>query len=355
MDTVIYRTFNRDLQKFTPSQLVHHFKHHGYREGRVHNLDSLLQRNIYLKYFDLEYYIKHNPDLIFNTKRDYVLDFLNNRLDDSRPLCERLTTFKTQKQALFADKLDPNYVPSFEAYKIGMNETESANEWGEDSELASLIHTSKSVLNIGAGYRLDKTRYFSLSHVINTEVFNYPTTDVVCDGDHLPFKDNSFDLVLSLAVLEHVKNPWTHAKEMLRVLKPGGILYADVPFLQPYHGYPHHYYNMTTAGVRNLFEKNIDVIQHRIEPWSKPIFSLTWFLNNYCAFLDRNTRQRFKKLTIEEILHNGNNTDLDYVKNMDKAKEEIIACGSTLIGRKKPQDESRSSHIDDTDNDGDDE
>ena len=40
---------------------------------------------------------------------------------------------------------------------------------------------------------------------------------------------------------------------------------------------------------------------------------------------------------------------------MDKAKEEIIACGSTLIGRKKPQDESRSSHIDDTDNDGDDE
>jgi SAM-dependent methyltransferase len=219
-----------------------------------------------------------------------------------------------------------------------MNETESANEWGDDSELAKLIQTNDSVLNIGAGYRLDKRRYFSLPHVINTEVFNYPTTDIVCDGDNLPFEDNSFDLVLSLAVLEHVKNPWVHAKEMLRVLKPGGILYADVPFLQPYHGYPYHFYNMTTAGVRNLFEGDIDIIRHAIEPWSKPIFSLTWFLGNYCSFLDSESRQRFKNLTIGDILKNGNNIELDYVKNMDKTKEEIIACGSTLIGRKKIQE-----------------
>jgi hypothetical protein len=26
-----------------------------------------------------------------------------------------------------------------------------------------------------------------------------------------------------------------------------------VPFLQPLHGYPHHYYNMTGEGLRNLF------------------------------------------------------------------------------------------------------
>jgi ubiquinone/menaquinone biosynthesis C-methylase UbiE len=150
----------------------------------------------------------------------------------------------------------------------------------------------------------------------------------------LPFKDNSFDVILSLAVLEHVKNPWIHANEMIRVLKPGGIIYADVPFLQPYHGYPHHYYNMTTAGLKNLFEKKIKIIKHCVEPWSKPVFTLTWFLSKYCEFLDNDSRSKFGKLTISEILKNGNNMDLYYVKNMDKNKEEIIACGTTLIGEK---------------------
>ena len=36
-------------------------------------------------------------------------------------------------------------------------------------------------------------------------------------------------------------------------MKPGGRIFAAVPFLQPYHGYPDHYYNMTAAGLRNLF------------------------------------------------------------------------------------------------------
>ena len=44
------------------------------------------------------------------------------------------------------------------------------------------------------------------------------------------FKDNSFDVVLSLAVLEHVKNPWIHANEMIRVLKPGGFFIASYDF-----------------------------------------------------------------------------------------------------------------------------
>lgn len=35
-----------------------------------------------------------------------------------------------------------------------------------------------------------------------------------------------------------------------------------------------------------------------------------------------------------EIIKNGTSSDLDYVNNMDKSKEEIIACATTLIGKK---------------------
>jgi len=48
-------------------------------------------------------------------------------------------------------------------------------------------------------------------------------------GELLPFPDNSFDLVVSLAVLEHVENVPAVVQEAYRVLKPGGYVYFEVP------------------------------------------------------------------------------------------------------------------------------
>ena len=41
-----------------------------------------------------------------------------------------------------------------------------------------------------------------------------------------------------------------------RVVRPGGRIYVAVAFLQPYHGYPHHYYNMTLQGLEQLFAED---------------------------------------------------------------------------------------------------
>jgi len=48
-------------------------------------------------------------------------------------------------------------------------------------------------------------------------------------GEQLPFADNSFDFIASLAVLEHVQNVNNVLSECFRVLRPGGYAYFEVP------------------------------------------------------------------------------------------------------------------------------
>ena len=51
-------------------------------------------------------------------------------------------------------------------------------------------------------------------------------------GDHLPFVDQSFDVVVSLWVLEHLADPASTLREVRRVLKPGGHFLFLTPNLR---------------------------------------------------------------------------------------------------------------------------
>ncbi len=78
-------------------------------------------------------------------------------------------------------------------------------------------------------------------------------TDVVGDAHALPFRDNVFDRVFAFNVFEHLRQPSLAAREIHRVLKPGGSLVLHTAFLQPLHEAPHHYFNATEYGVREWF------------------------------------------------------------------------------------------------------
>ena len=52
----------------------------------------------------------------------------------------------------------------------------------------------------------------------------YPHRVACSEGEHLPFLASSFDIAVSMDVLEHVQAPERVLDEMLRVLKPGGIV-----------------------------------------------------------------------------------------------------------------------------------
>ncbi|MBI1745190.1 MAG: methyltransferase domain-containing protein [Acidobacteria bacterium] len=91
-----------------------------------------------------------------------------------------------------------------------------------------------------------------LQSVINTDVALMPGVDLVADGHCLPFVDESFDGVVVQSVLQHTREPKVVVDEILRVLRPGGCVYSEIPFLQRYYpGYD--FQRLTLEGLEFLF------------------------------------------------------------------------------------------------------
>ncbi|WP_054945689.1 class I SAM-dependent methyltransferase [Novosphingobium sp. KN65.2] len=70
----------------------------------------------------------------------------------------------------------------------------------------------------------------------------------------LPLDDGTVDCIVCNAVLEHVPYPDLAVFEMHRVLKPGGNIWVEVPFLQSEHGHPFDFQRWTREGIRILMQ-----------------------------------------------------------------------------------------------------
>jgi SAM-dependent methyltransferase len=219
-------------------------------------------------------------------------------------------------------------------YNIINTKNVSSNSY--DPIALSIIeeHSNGLILDCGSGKR---STYYN--NVVNFEIAPYDTTDVLGVGEELPFKDNVFDAVFSLAVLEHVKDPFKCASEISRVMKPGATLYCVVPFLQPLHGYPNHYYNMSMQGLKNLFDDFLHIEKQEVIASGLPIWTLTWFLNSWLSGLDRDAKNEFLRMTVADLI--GNPIDYfeqKFVKELPMEKNIELACTTALIAKKPPLD-----------------
>ena len=98
------------------------------------------------------------------------------------------------------------------------------------------IVKGKKVVDIGCGYGRNKDLVESVGgEWIGVEPFEGGAHTVVGDAENLPFEDNTFDVVIMDAVLEHIPDVGKAISEVARVLKPGGVFIGYVAFMECFH------------------------------------------------------------------------------------------------------------------------
>lgn len=80
---------------------------------------------------------------------------------------------------------------------------------------------------------------------------NYPQFDICFDVD----KDNKYDIIFAEQVFEHLKYPYRAARNVWRMLKPGGYFLITTPFLLKIHGHPIDCSRWTPTGLKYFLEE----------------------------------------------------------------------------------------------------
>ncbi|MFL6799167.1 MAG: class I SAM-dependent methyltransferase [Xanthobacteraceae bacterium] len=298
-DERAYLTENHDVAKAVAdgqfTSAWEHYLKHGKKEGRRQRLTAAVDHARAAKLQRLRPWLRADMQ---HAETDGRLNFLTAEL-------------LTQAAIEHADYISSN---SYDERMLGLIEK----------------HQGGLILDCGAGRR---DVYYP--DVINYEVQPYDTTDVLGVGEDLPFKDETFDAVFSIAVLEHVRDPFRCATEIARVMKPRADLYCCIPFLQPLHGFPNHYFNATVQGARRLFEDRLIIESVSVPDALHPIWALHWIIKSWSEGLDEEARTVFQQARIRDFLSAP--SDLlkkPYAARLSAAKRVELAIGTVLIARK---------------------
>lgn len=144
------------------------------------------------------------------------------------------------------------------------------------------------VLDVGGG---NDRRHESF---VNVDVLGYPEVDVVADATALPFGDGAAAGMVSIAVLEHVRDPRALLHEAHRVLEPGGSLVLVAPFLAPFHAAPDDYRRWSAVGLA----AEVEAAGFAVEATGVnggPASAMAWFLGEWLAFVFSAGRPRLRR------------------------------------------------------------
>lgn len=149
------------------------------------------------------------------------------------------------------------------------------------------------VLIVGAGsQRDDVVRMLDLGRPLDAtavDVDRAADVDAWCDVHDLPFADASFDAGVATAVLEHVLRPERVVAEIARVLRPAGLLYSEVPFMQQVHEGAYDFTRYTLSGHRRLLDRFEELDSGVVAGAGT---ALAWSLEHFALAIVRRPRLR---------------------------------------------------------------
>tara|TARA_B100000963_G_C22521864_1_gene623451 strand:- start:52 stop:876 length:825 start_codon:yes stop_codon:yes gene_type:complete len=203
--------------------------------------------------------------------------------------------------------------------------------------LTNFLPNFSQVLIIGGGskgsgtekfYKYCKTRDIKIESL---DIYISKNITIVADAHYLPFPDNSFNIVIIQAVLEHVLNPQKVVSEINRVLKNKGIVYSETPFLQSVHEGAFDFTRFTHSGHRWLFKDFKEIKSGYLNgAFSSCLFILSYtfsaiFRNRLFGIILRVFFRRLATL-LDKLIPEKYNIDL--------------SCGCYFIGKKDSKHKS---------------
>lgn len=127
--------------------------------------------------------------------------------------------------------------------------------------VAKTLDLKGDILEIGSRQEKNQRQMANLrplfrrSKYVGVDMRSGPGVDRVINGNKLPFKDASFDVIICLETFEHADKPWLVAGEIERVLKSDGVAIVSSQQNFPIHLHPSDYFRYTPYGLGILFKK----------------------------------------------------------------------------------------------------
>lgn len=119
---------------------------------------------------------------------------------------------------------------------------------------------------------------------VSFDIYRSATTQFIADAHAIPLQDGIADAVWVQAVLEHVLDPAQVVAEIHRVLKPGGYVCSEIPFMQQVHEGRYDFTRFSDLGQRWLFRRFEEVESGVV---AGPVIALAWSIDHVVRGLTR--------------------------------------------------------------------
>jgi SAM-dependent methyltransferase len=145
--------------------------------------------------------------------------------------------------------MHPNSLKLFEKYALEYFQPKTTLKILEISPDGFPSSCFKSVISRYSDVKL-AWETLGLSNTEFSSQYTYQTDE----GYTYPVPDDSFDIICSANVIEHIPMIWLWMKELRRICKPGGYVITVNPVSWPFHEAPVDCWRIYPDGMRALYE-----------------------------------------------------------------------------------------------------
>ena len=191
-------------------------------------------------------------------------------------------------------------------------------------DFLALSSEGARIVDVGSSTRVIDPR------IIRFDIDRAAGVTVIGDGHQMPFTSYSVDAVILTGVLEHVLDPSTFVAETHRILRSGGRVYVEVPFMQGYHPHPGDYQRYTKTGLQRLMRAFTEI---GCGVCGGPSSALAWVASEYMA---AHTGSEFGYL-VAKFLGRWLTFWIKYLDwfSMRRPNAMVLASGFYFIGEKR--------------------